>query len=287
MHSNWVIFLGLALLALGYGVQKCQKYLIYPSSFPEGSRTNVDTPTMYDIPYEDVKIETEDGEKLHAYVMVRQPKSPKTVLLLGPNAGNMGHYLPLAKIFYDQMGYNVITVCYRGYGKSTGSPSEKGLQKDAKAILRYIKSNDEINTTSVILYGRSLGGAVATYMATRPGAEELVKGIVLENTFLSVKSLIPIVIPIVQPLAWMVTEKWNSAERIKQLNPNIPSLYLGGAKDELIPPAHFKALFDLCPSKYKLQKVYPRGTHNDTPMQPGYWQDMHEFILRKVAPVNV
>lgn len=287
MQTNWVIYVGLAVLALKFTIEKVQKYLIYPSNFPEGSRTEVDTPTMYNIPYEDVKIDTIDGERLHAYVMVRGPKSPKTIVLLGPNAGNMGHYLPLAKIFYDQMGYNVMTVSYRGYGKSTGSPSEKGLQKDAQALLNYIKTNHDLSTTSIVLYGRSLGGAVATYMATLPGASDIIKGIVLENTFLSVCKLIPIVIPIARPFSWMVTERWDSAERIKLLKPDIPSLWLGGGKDELIPPSHFKELFDLCPSKYKLQKIYPKGTHNDTPMQPGYWQDMHEFLLRKIAPVNV
>jgi hypothetical protein len=93
------------------GVYKFQTQLIYPSSFPPGSRTTVDTPDQYGIPYQDITLETKDGEKIKAFAMLQDPDRldyvRKTVLMLCPNAGNMGHRLPVADLFYSRMGYNV------------------------------------------------------------------------------------------------------------------------------------------------------------------------------------
>ena len=113
---------GIMAASLVVAIYKIQFLLIYPSSFPEGSRTEVDTPDMYGMSYTEDKLLTPDGEYIRVYTMPSKAPSKTTVVFLAPNGGNMGHYLPMAANVLE-MGYNVVTLSYRGYGKSTGSPS--------------------------------------------------------------------------------------------------------------------------------------------------------------------
>jgi fermentation-respiration switch protein FrsA (DUF1100 family) len=271
------------------GLYKFQTSLIYPSQYPEGSRTIVDTPASYDIPFEDITIETVDGEKLKAYVMLhdRDSSPRKTVLMLDPNAGNMGHYLGIANLFYTHMNYNVVTFSYRGYGLSTGTPSEAGIKTDASAMLDYLHKHPLISQTSLVLYGRSLGGAVAIYMSQLPKGMEMVKGLILENTFLSILKVIPNVFPLLSQLTFLCSEKWRSEDIIGKIPSTIPMLFLGGAQDELVPPDHPRRLYELSKSSNKVFKAFPRGTHNDTSAQPDYWEEVHAFIHDTVEPAEV
>lgn len=281
------------LLGTSWGVHKLQRWLIYPSYHPSGSRTEVDKPGKYGIPYEEVRIPAADGVEVHAYIMLQDPKSAeytgKTVLMLGPNAGNIGHTLPIAELFYKKMNYNVVTYSYRGYGLSTGEPSEAGIKLDSQYLLRYLKDHPVIKETSLIVYGRSLGGAVAIHFATLPESRGFLQGIILENTFLSIPKLIPSVLPIFRPVSFLVTEVWNSEKTIPQLsvsNPDLPILFLAGARDEVVPPRHFRKLYDDCPSKRKLFRILPEGAHNNTVLQPNYWDYVYQFILTLVQPIE-
>lgn len=277
-YYGYIISAGLIAISTWYLTQKLQVFIIYPSNFPAGSRDTVLAPSKYGIPYDETWLETKDNVKLHVYVM--DQASPKTILMLGPNAGNMGMSVPLAAIFYQDMGYNVVTLSYRGYGKSTGTPSEIGLKIDADTALNFIQNHTTLKDTSLILYGRSLGGAVAIYLAQN----SFVKGVVLENTFLSIPRLVPFVLPAVRFLTPLITEKWQSLETITKISPSIPFLFLSGKRDELIPPAHFYQLFELCPSKTKLWQSFDHGYHNDTYIQDGYWPILADFIADCIEP---
>lgn len=148
-----------------------QSTLIYPSNFPAGSRTEVQTPKSYDLPYEDVTIDTKDGEKIKAFVMKQTDSELRvggqTVIICCANAGNMGHRLPIASAFYKILQYNVVLFSYRGYGLSTGKPSEAGIKIDAEAIFKYVQADLDLNRAGIILYGQSLGGAVAIYLTEK------------------------------------------------------------------------------------------------------------------------
>lgn len=201
--------------------------------------------------------------------------------MYAPNAGNIGHTLPIVEVIYKQMGFNVVTFSYRGYGLSTGGPSETGIKLDAQAVLRYLADHPQIKKTKLVLYGRSLGGAVAIYTASLPLAvsSHFVSGIILENTFLSIVKLIPSVLPIFKPFGFLVTQRWESDKIIQNLDPKINLLFFSGSKDELVPPEQHKKLFDLAPSKSKFFKPLAEGTHNDTVVQPGYWKEFNKFCV--------
>lgn len=199
--------------------------------------------------------------------------------MFAPNAGNIGHTLPIVEAIYSKLGYNVVSFSYRGYGLSSGSPSEKGLKLDAQTVLHYLADHPVIKNSKLILYGRSLGGAVAIHTATLPVAHNFVAGIILENTFLSIPKLMPTVVPFLKPFKFLVSQKWESEKLILGIPKDLHLLFFSGAADDLVPPEQHKQLFDLAPCKHKFFKSLISGTHNDTVMQDGYWSSFNRFCV--------
>ncbi|KAI5957366.1 bem46 [Candida jiufengensis] len=279
--------LGLAALALA-GLYYYQNTIIYPASVNDGHGYCA-TPDEYDIPYELIQLKTPDGETLQCYSMKQDIKSPsytnKTVLILSPNAGNIGHGLPIASIFYKQFGYNVFIYSYRGYGKSTGSPSEIGLKKDADTVMEFLKTDSQYQQSSIILYGRSLGGAVSIYIAATKSSS--IHAIILENTFLSIRKTIPHIFPILKFAAGFVHQKWESELLVINIPSSIPVLLLSARKDEIVPPSHMDKIYNLLQSDYKQFIKFENSYHNDTVLQETYWDQIHKFIKNQVNPVGL
>ncbi|QLG73681.1 hypothetical protein HG535_0F01920 [Zygotorulaspora mrakii] len=251
-----------------------QNKLVYPS-WAQGARDFVDTPESYNLPYRRVVLTTEDNVKIEAYDMQKE-NSTATVIILCPNAGNIGYFVPIADIFYRQLGTSVFLYSYRGYGHSEGSPSEQGLKMDADCVMSHLSSDPFHKTQKLVLYGRSLGGANAIYIASK--YQHLVDAVVLENTFLSIRKVIPYVFPWLKYFALMCHEVWNSEIAITKCDPTVPFLFLRGLKDEIVPPVHMKQLYNLCPSTQKRVFEFPLGFHNDTIIQPGYWDIIQDFL---------
>ena len=107
------------------------------------------------------------------------------------NAGNIGHRLPIAKILEENSGCNIFMLEYRGYGLSTGTPSEHGLMVDAQTAVEWIRKHDETKGGKIVVYGQSLGGAVAIQLVAKNQEANDIKGLVVENTFTSMRKLIP------------------------------------------------------------------------------------------------
>lgn len=263
---------------------------MYPSNFPPDCRKLVDTPDKYGMPYKDVELTTSDGERIKAFVMLQDSDwefyVPKTILVFCPNGGNMGHFLPLIQIMYRQMGYNVVIFSYRGYGKSTGVATEKGIKLDCQAVADYLYTDEQIRNSSIIIYGRSLGGAVGIYFATLPKGRDLVKGIIVENTFLSIPKVIPSAFPVLGPFAFLCVEKWETEKIIGSINSSIPMLFLSGQQDELVPSSHMKQLYEMSRSERKDIKLFEKGTHNDTVIQDNYWDYFYGFCRTEVEPLQ-
>ena len=268
------------VLALGTisvtAVYLVQNKLVYPSWAP-GAREYVDTPASKNIPYKEVTLTTKDGIELQAWdIRNEETKSKSTVLILCPNAGNIGYFIPIIDIFYSQFGLNVFIYSYRGYGYSKGTPSEEGLKIDADRVMSYLATDDFHKTKKLILYGRSLGGANAIYIASK--FSQLCDAVILENTFLSIRKVIPYIFPWISRFAFMCHEVWNSEEDMPHCNSEIPYLFLSGLEDEIVPPEHMKDLYDICPSGSKQIYEFPFGTHNTTIIQDGYWEIVRKFL---------
>lgn len=172
---------------------------------------------------------------------------------------------------------NILMVDYRGYGNSEGAPDEEGIGRDIDAILEYLGSCGKVDASNVFVYGQSLGGAVAVRGATGPHGS-VVRALILENTFTSISDMVDKLFPMVTPCKRVVLRiYWPTLDRIRELS-RIPTLFLSGAQDELIPASHMRALFDAHPAKGadKTLVSVRDGHHNDT-WQRGGWQYFQQF----------
>jgi len=169
--------------------------LIYPSSIPENARSDVPRPSEFGLnDFEDLTLPTPDGEKLSAF-FIRPPNRAKrqniTVLMFHGNAGNIGHRLPIARMLIQHMGCNVFMLEYRGYGLSTGTAEEAGIMIDAQTAYEYLRQRSDTRDTDIVVFGQSLGGAVSVQLVAKNQNDKRLIGLVLENTFLSIRKLIP------------------------------------------------------------------------------------------------
>ena len=270
------------------GLYSYQLSLIYPASLNEGHGHCL-TPDEYDMPYELVHLTTSDGERLQCYALKHDPKDPaytnKTVLVLSPNAGNIGHALPIVSILYRQLNYNVFIYLYRGYGKSLGSPLEKGLKLDAQRVMQYLSQEDEQYASSlIVLYGRSLGSAVAIYIASN--MPQNVLAVILENAFLLIRKTVPHIFPFLKYFTLFVHQIWDLELLVPLIPANIPLLVPLARKDEIVPPQHLDKIFELSRSTDKTIHHFDNSFHNDTVIQENYWEYILEFIQQKVKPIG-
>lgn len=144
--------------------------------------------------FEELQVPTPDGETLSAFLVKapnKQHSKNVTLLMFHGNAGNIGHRLPVAKVLANDVGCNVFMLEYRGYGLSTGNPNEKGITVDAQTGLDYVRGREDLNMTKIVVYGQSLGGAISIGLVSRNQDSGDIAGLILENTFLSIKKMIP------------------------------------------------------------------------------------------------
>ncbi|EPE06769.1 bem46 family protein [Ophiostoma piceae UAMH 11346] len=270
-----------------------QKALIYPSHVPANARNDVPSPKQFGLSdFEELVIPTDDGEKLAAFY-IRGPRgfgygtdacdtrtsrhARTTVIMFHGNAGNIGHRLPIARMLRHMVGCNIFMVEYRGYGSSTGEPGETGLNIDAQTALDYLRNRAETSSHKFIVYGQSLGGAVAIRVVAENQQRGDVVGLILENTFLSMRKLIPQILPPARYLTLLCHQVWPSDAVIPTIT-KVPILFLSGLKDEIVPPSHMRQLYDLSAAPNKIWKPLPLGDHNASVLEEGYFEAIADFV---------
>ena len=242
--------------------------------------------------WEEVWLTTEDGEKLHCWLLANKATGLRrgpTVLFFQENAGNIAHRLPNAVRMIEQLACNLLLVSYRGFGRSSGSPSERGLVLDAAAALEYVRGRSELDPGRVVLFGRSLGGAVAAALAAGPG-EGKVKAVVLENTFSSIPDMAGQLLPLLgalvgpgKPLNFLVRDKWATLARVAHIG--APVLFVSSGQDEMVPQKQLRALYaarGAAGGKTSVWLELPRASHMDAWQVGGaeYWQGLRQFMTR-------
>jgi uncharacterized protein len=220
----------------------------------------------------DVTVRTEDGERLHAWWIPASAPTIGHVLLCHGNAGNVGDRIPHVALL-SAAGFDVLAFDYRGYGRSSGRPSEHGTARDARAAGDALLRQDGIDPARILYLGESLGGAVALALALeRPPA-----GLILQSTFTSVRHLARLHYPFI-PRA-VVPDAYPSLRRIRELR--APLLVLHGADDRIVPVMDGEALFHAAPGPKRIE-VFAGVGHNDLIMRAGarwiqaiaaWWQD--------------
>ncbi len=227
------------------------------------------TPDEIGLAYEDLTLTTEDGVSIAAWYVPRdEPKG--TVLFSHGNAGNIADRVETLRSFHH-LGYNVLIFDYRGYGHSSGKPSEKGTYCDAEAAWCYLVETRGEPPGRIVLFGRSLGGAVAIELATRhtPGA------LVLEATFTSLVDVGKVHYPFL-PIRWLCTYRYASIEKVAGLR--CPKLFLHGTDDELVPIENGRRLFEAAAAPKEF--IQTPGRHNSSGFEhsPEYTHRLREWL---------
>jgi fermentation-respiration switch protein FrsA (DUF1100 family) len=223
---------------------------------------------------EDITLETEDGVRIHAFWLPAKD-ADRALLFLHGNAGNASHRLPNAADLVA-LGVSVLLLDYRGYGLSEGRPSEKGAYADARAGLEWLLGDRGIPEDRVVVFGRSLGGAVAIDLVQqRP-----IAGVILESTFTSLGDMAASIF--VRPVSALVRGRFDSESKISALR--APLLSFHGDRDEIVPYELGRKLFDAAPEPKAFETIEGAG-HNDTTQVGGrsYFERIGRF-LDEVAP---
>lgn len=234
----------LALLAYLYFYQR---QLLY---FPDRSQPQLGE--LRQIGVRDVQLTTADGLDLLSWYLPPREGRPVIAYFHG-NGGNVAYRTDRVRRF-AQEGYGVLLVEYRGYGGNPGAPSEAGLFADAAAGLDFLR-RDGITAGRIVLYGESLGTAVAVYAA----AQLPVGAIVLESPFTSIAALAQYHYPFV-PAALLVADRFDSLSRIATVKS--PLLILQGGDDRVV-PARFGETLLAAANQPKERWFVPRGGHED------------------------
>jgi fermentation-respiration switch protein FrsA (DUF1100 family) len=216
------------------------------------SRTLAASPARIGLGYEEVWLAAADGVRVHGWYIPRA-QARGTLLFFHGNAGNIGDRLESISIFH-RLGLNTLIIDYRGYGKSEGSPGEKGSYRDAEAAWRHLVDARGLRPGSVVIFGRSMGGGVAAWLAARNAPA----GLILESTFTSVPDMAAKVYPFL-PARLLARIRLDAKASLAGVR--APVLVIHSADDEIVPVAHGRALFEAAPEPKRFLEL--RGGHND------------------------
>ena len=246
-------------------------YVYYPD------RRIAMTPADLGMKFDDLRLKTKDGETIMAWFVpaaVTNPPVP-TILFCHGNAGDIGDRVEPVLTFRN-LGLNVLLFEYRGYGASTGKPSENGTYLDAMAAWNYLTVERGIAPETIVLYGHSLGGAVAAWLATqvKPGA------LVLESTFSSVPDMAREIFPLLPPIRALTRIRYDTLSAVKRIA--CPVLIAHGPADEVIPYKHGRRLFEAAHEPKRFVEL--AGDHNAGGMEVDmeYRKAFSEFVKNTV-----
>jgi fermentation-respiration switch protein FrsA (DUF1100 family) len=227
------------------------------------------TPADWGLEYDDVSISTEDAIQLHGW-FIPHPQSDQVLLFFHGNAGNISHRRDSIEIFH-RLGLNIFIIDYRGYGNSAGKPGEQGLYRDATAAWRFLIEDKAYAPEQILIFGRSLGGAVAARLASGVNA----RGLILESTFSSAKDFARAVFRVLSRLV-VLRYDFNTVDSIRRVN--YPVLVLHSPDDEIMPFHLGEKVFQS--ANHPKRFVRLRGDHNNGFLlsQPAYEQELDSWL---------
>ena len=216
------------------------------------SKSMIGTPQDVGLDFKDIFITTEDKVKIHGWFIPSSFPSDKTLIFLHGNAGNISGRLEKIKLFHE-MGLNVFIIDYRGYGKSEGKPTEEGVYKDALAAYDYVAKREDMKDKAIIIYGASLGGAIAVDLASKRKAEYLI----VDSSFTNAVDMAKRIFPFVPSI--LIKTKLDSLKKIKNIQS--AKLFIHSKEDEIVPFVLGEKLYDSASEPKEFLEI--RGGHND------------------------
>jgi uncharacterized protein len=265
---GWVaplVLVVVAVLVLTWLVRRAEPWLAF---FPVSGETV--TPDSFGIAFTPLTITTKDGERLRAWHLPREDARAQVVYFHG-NGGNLSIWSDVLAGLWQER-FEVIALDYRGYGLSTGRPSEQGLYRDTDATLAHLHGGLRRPDVPLIYWGRSLGTTMAAYAASRHPPD----GVVLEAGFPSVRSVLE-TNPVMWALSWVSSYRFPTAAWMAEVRQ--PTLVLHGDSDRVIPYRLGQRLYATLEGP-KTFVTIPGGDHNDPAPRDAeaYWRAVSEFV---------
>jgi fermentation-respiration switch protein FrsA (DUF1100 family) len=259
------------VFAIGYAVLAGALFFYQPNLlyFPDMPTREIGAnPGDIGLDFEPLTLTTRDDEQLDAwFIPVNQARG--VLLFCHGNAGNISHRLDSIRLFHE-LGLSVLIFDYRGYGRSSGRPTEKGTYRDADAAWDYLVEQRGIAPAQIILFGRSLGAAIAADLAARQGA-----AVILESGFTSVPDVAATLYRWL-PVRWLSRYQYDTGKKLANIHS--PVLIVHSRDDEIIPYANGERLFEAANEPKQFLQL--RGGHNDGFMVSGkdYIQGLDGFL---------
>ena len=243
-----IVLMGLIVSAIVFYPQLENSIIFYPDKNLD------DNPSNWNLSCKDVRFVTSDGEKLHGWFFPLSGKAPVLLFCHG-NAGNISHRIENVERLVNR-GISVFLFSYRGYGLSSGRPSENGIYRDGVAAYDYVTESEKISPDRIAVFGRSLGGAVAIEVAL----QRKVRCMIIENTFTSIRGMSKTLFP------WLLfspflPHHYDNITKIADVS--VPKLIVHGKNDKIVPFKMGKELFALATGNKIFLPVDGAG-HNDT-----------------------
>ncbi|MBN1239646.1 MAG: alpha/beta hydrolase [Gammaproteobacteria bacterium] len=243
-----------------------QQRMLYLPTVPE--RALRATPDDAGLPYRDVTLQTEDGVRLHGWFV--PAAGPRVLLFFHGNAGNVSHRLESLRLFHE-LGMSVLIIDYRGYGESGGTPTEQGTYLDADAAWRHLTQTLDVAPERIVVFGRSLGAAVAAWLAARVQPA----GLIVESAFTSVPDLGQELYPWL-PVRWLSRFDYATSEYVAKVR--CPVLVVHSRDDEIAPFRHAERILGAVRGPRTLLVL--EGSHNEAHVlsERRYAAGLREFL---------
>ncbi|HBR00475.1 MAG TPA: phospholipase [Cyanobacteria bacterium UBA11691] len=276
----WIFLVGLAIAygTLCWYFWATQTRLIF---FPVEEITR--TPADIGLDYEDVWVESvEPGVKLHGW-WIPNERSDRLLLYFHGNSDNIGANAYHSGRFYH-LGFSVFLFDYRGYGQSKGEfPTESQVYEDTDTIWEYLVNERGIAPEQIVVYGHSLGGAIAIELATK---HPEISHLIIEGSFTSLRRMGDYRYPFLNilPIDLLLKNQFNSRAKVPQLK--MPTLFIHGQQDSAVPFFMSEELFAAAPEPKELW-LFPPGDHSTVAPLAGeeYFKTVREFVDLPVFPI--
>jgi fermentation-respiration switch protein FrsA (DUF1100 family) len=211
-------------------------------------RTRVATPEKFGLAYEEVRFQSADGTELFGWFLPARSEAAGTVLFLHGNAENISTHIA-SVAWLPARGFNVFLFDYRGYGASIGTPTLEGVQQDIDAAMGALMLRADIDRNRIVVFGQSLGGALAAYYAAHSAMRDAIRALVIDSTFSSYRGIVReklaatwLTWPFQLLPALTVDERFSPLPAMKLISP-IPLLVIQGDQDSIVPPHHARLLY--------------------------------------------
>lgn len=275
---------GLVLLTVL--ISGCTQMFFHPHSFL------IDTPERHGIAYQEETLQAADGTSLNAWFLPAQDKNGNkdggkaraTVLFLHGNAENIStHFRNVA--WLPAEGFNVLALDYRGYGASDGKPSLAGMQLDIDAAMRSLLAHKDVDPNRIVIFGQSLGGAIAIYYAAHSAYRANIRAVVIESAFFDYRQITKEKLAgffLTWPFQWLpwltVDDSYSPANAVAAISP-LPLLLIHGDQDVVVPPHHSQQLFEQAKEPKELW-IVPGAGHIQSLNDETVRKKLVEFLLR-------